>query len=180
MAAVGRVEEEVIFERLVGLDSVPAAPGVGQVLEVVDEFVEATGVMAVDALGGGHVIEQRIRNRIIEYFELASSFAAQREYEQSVPIAHVPYEVINQLEDWVPKDPGALTWHPEVFTDEEVLTLREFYVVWDETAKAVPRDYPSLHDVQAMPAWDQLRQVAETAVAIFARRGKLPEDHEAP
>lgn len=45
------------------------------------------------------VIEQRVRNRIIEYVELASSFEAQQEYERDVPIAHIPYEVINQWED---------------------------------------------------------------------------------
>ena len=36
------------------------------------------------------VIEQRVRNRLTEYFELASSFEAQREYELAAPIVHVP------------------------------------------------------------------------------------------
>lgn len=47
------------------------------------------------------LVAQRIRNRIIEYLELASSFEAQ----QHAPIAHVPNEVINQWEDWVPTPP---------------------------------------------------------------------------
>lgn len=33
------------------------------------------------------VIEQRVRNRLIEYFELASSVAGQQEYERDAPIA---------------------------------------------------------------------------------------------
>jgi hypothetical protein len=51
------------------------------------------------------LFEQRIRNRIIEYLELAASFEAQREYEQGVPIAHIPYEVISQWEDLVQTHP---------------------------------------------------------------------------
>jgi hypothetical protein len=51
------------------------------------------------------VVEQRVRNRIIEYLELASSFETQQGYERDVPIAHISYEVISQWEDWVHKDP---------------------------------------------------------------------------
>lgn len=126
------------------------------------------------------MIEQRVRNRIIEYFELASSFAAQREYELAAPIAHVPYEVINQWEDWVPHDPRTVREFSDVYTAEEVEALKRFHVVWEETTKAVPDDYPSLRAVQAMPAWEELRREAESAQTIFARRGKLPEDWEAP
>ena len=50
------------------------------------------------------VVEQRVRNRVIEYLELTSSLAAQADYEKSVPIAYVPYEVINQWEDQLPRD----------------------------------------------------------------------------
>jgi hypothetical protein len=59
-------------------------------------------VATEDAIGGGpgeRVAEQRVRNRIIEYLELAASLAAQADYDSAVPIAHVPYEVINQWED---------------------------------------------------------------------------------
>ena len=51
------------------------------------------------------VVEQRVRNRVIEYLELAASFQEQQEYERNAPIAHIPYEVINQWEDWVHQDP---------------------------------------------------------------------------
>ncbi len=111
---------------------------------------------------------------------MRSSFAAQREYERAVPIAHVPYEVINQWEDCVPQVPGTALDFSEVYVAEEVEALKNFHVVWDKTTKAVPDDYPSLQDVQAMLAWEQLRREAETALAVFSRRGKLPEDREAP
>jgi hypothetical protein len=44
----------------------------------------------------GRVVEQRVRNRVIEYLELTASFKAQQEYDRNAPIAHLPYEVINQ------------------------------------------------------------------------------------
>jgi predicted transcriptional regulator len=45
-------------------------------------------------------------------------------------------------------------------------------------SRATPDDYPTLDAVQAMPAWDRLRQAALDAGAVFARRGKLSEDIE--
>ncbi|WP_163543488.1 hypothetical protein [Occultella kanbiaonis] len=105
------------------------------------------------------VVEQRIRNRLIEYFELASSFTAQLRYEAAAPIVHVPYEIINQWEDWTL---GLDLWLDEaqVYTAEEKEALRRFQVVWDRAA-------------------EELRQEAELALAVFARRGRLPEDQEA-
>ncbi|MEQ7011421.1 hypothetical protein ABN028_35195, partial [Actinopolymorpha sp. B17G11] len=115
----------------------------------------------------GRLIEQRVRNRIIEYFELAGSFAAQRDYERAAPIAHVPYEVINQWEDQLPRGPDSVDDWPDVYTADEIEAIKKFHVVWQETAGVVPDDYPSLRDVQAMPAWERLRCEAETAMGVF-------------
>ena len=46
------------------------------------------------------MIQQRVRNRVMEYLELVSSFDEQRAHESDVPIATVPAEVFNQWEDW--------------------------------------------------------------------------------
>jgi len=123
----------------------------------VDEPAEAAAERPSD-----RVIEQRVRNRLIEYFELASSFAAQQEYERDAPIAHVPYEVIEQRADWLPHldlylaDSGA-------YTAAEVEAIRQFQVVWEATTNAISDDYPTLAQVQALPAWEELRQEAESA-----------------
>ncbi|WP_156739934.1 hypothetical protein [Occultella aeris] len=124
------------------------------------------------------VVKQRIRNRIIEYLELVASFAAQLTYEAVAPIVHVPYEIINQWEDWTL---GSDPWLDEsqVYTVEEKEALRRFQVVWDRAAEDLADDYPALRQVQAMPVWDELRREAEFALAVFARRGRLPEDQEA-
>ena len=124
------------------------------------------------------VVEQRIRNQIIEYFELAASYDEQLAYEKNVPIAHVPYEVIDQWTDCVPAGTLKAVKDPSVFSTSELHELHDFQLVWASTASAVPDDYPLLRDVQALPAWDRLRQQAERALRVFEVRGKLPEDRE--
>jgi hypothetical protein len=84
--------------------------------------------MANDDVGAsqppsGRLVEQRVRNRIIEYLELASSFEAQREYERNVPIAHVPYEVINQWDDQVWTDPRENPYNLDIYDEAEVEAL---------------------------------------------------------
>jgi hypothetical protein len=124
------------------------------------------------------VIEQHVHNRLIEYFELTSSFEAQREYERAAPIAHVPYEVIEQWQDWVPHLDLVLATST-VYSADECEALRQFQTVWDATVNAIGDDYPPLALVQDQPAWQELRREAESSLAVFARRGRLPEDREA-
>jgi hypothetical protein len=124
------------------------------------------------------LVEQRIRNRIIDQLELAGSFEEQRQLGRTVPFVHVPYEVINGWADWVPADGWPLVGSPGVFSREEIEALRAFNTVWDEVAGEMPDDYPSLDEVQVMAAWSRLRDAATAALASFRPRGRLPEDRE--
>lgn len=122
------------------------------------------------------IVEQRVRNRLIEYFELASSYIAQAEYAAAAPpYVHVPYEVIEQWEDWVPHLDLVLT-DSQVYTSEEKEALSRFQSMWETTADAITDDYPSLDAVQATPEWEAMRREAESALAVLAKRGRLPED----
>lgn len=87
--------------------------------------------MANDDVGAsetpnGRLVEQRVHNRIIEYLELASSFEAQRQYERNVPIAHVPYEVINQWDDQVWTDPRENPYNLDIYDEAEVEALARY------------------------------------------------------
>lgn len=124
------------------------------------------------------LIEQRVRNRIIEYLELAASFEEQRRYERAVPIAHVPYEVINQWDDWVWTDPASNTYNLDIYAAAEVDALCHFWETLAKVSDAVPDNYPALSDVQATPEWMLLRETAERALEVLMKRGKLPEDVE--
>ena len=120
-----------------------------------------------------------MRNRIIEYLELAASYEAQLAYEKAVPFVQVPYEVINQWEDLVPSPPQQIVDDRAVFSSLELQAIEEFRPIWKAAACAVGDDYPPLSDVQALPEWDSLRQQAEVGLRVFQLRGKLPEDEEA-
>lgn len=123
------------------------------------------------------VLAQRIRNRLMEYLETASSYDQQREYERNVPIAHVPHEMINQWEDLV--DGGRLDWFEEpVFSPQEQEAIRTFHAVWDSVAKNTPKSLPSLSALIETEPWERLRQAAEMALGVFSVRGKFDEERD--
>ena len=127
------------------------------------------------------VVEQRIRNRVIEYLELAASFEHQLEYQERVPIARVPSEVINQWEDWAGEDPleGRDRHSVSAYSPDELAAMRAFHAVWDRAADAL--QYERSWDVafaQTLPEWDDMRRAAAAALEVFAVRGRMPEDHE--
>lgn len=125
------------------------------------------------------LVEQRIRNRIIEYLELASSFEAQIEYQSVAPIASVPHEVIEQWADWKPVDqsrwPGRLT---DPYSGDEIAAMQAFHAEWEWAIKHTPNPLPELSETQQLPEWQRLREAAETALQPFLERGRMPEDHE--
>ena len=135
-------------------------------------------LMPPDDSPSPRLVSQRIRNRIIENLELAGSFEAQLEYERNAPFVNVPYEVINQWEDWVHRDPRLGVQLSDAVSDEEVDAMAAYHGVWLVAADAVPDDHPSLADVQALPAWDQLRVAASVALGVFEIRGRMAEDAE--
>jgi hypothetical protein len=121
------------------------------------------------------VIEQRVRNRIIEYLSLAASFQQQRAYQASVPAISVPNEVINQWQDWVSEQsfPG---FGPPVFTSNELAALAAFGRAWEQVARNTPSPLPPVDETVALPQWEHLRAAAEAAREVFEQRGRLPED----
>ena len=125
------------------------------------------------------IVEQRIRNRVIEYFEMVSSLAAQQAYEEKgPPFVNVPYEIINQWEDWIPNDPRSDIKPLSVFSPEEMAALGEYQGVWEKAADELPDDYPELLSVQSLPGWEQLTRSAGVASEVFGHRGRMPEDRE--
>jgi hypothetical protein len=134
------------------------------------------GVVECDA-PSHRVVEQRVRNRIIEYLELAASYERQTAYQAAAPV-HVPYQVINWWEDWVPVDPRTDPTPLGVLSADERAALCTFQAVWEIAANALPNGYPALSIVQQLPEWDRLRGEASRALDVFALRGKMPEDDE--
>lgn len=124
------------------------------------------------------VIFQRVRNRIIEYLEVASSFDEQRKYQKAVPFESVPSEMINLFEDSVPNKGVLDDFELPVYSTAEQAALRQFYKTWEDVAQNTPNPLPPLEETLKLTKWKELREAAEEALIIFSTRGKLPEDKE--
>ena len=130
-----------------------------------------------DGSVSNEIILRRIRNRIIETLELASSFEEQIEYEKKVPIANVPTEVINQWEDWVTYPKEIEVYYPDpVFTANERQVIKEFHKVWESVSEKTPDPLPQLTELFESPYWNKLKEAAQIGLEVFMVRGKLPED----
>jgi hypothetical protein len=123
------------------------------------------------------LLDQRIRNGIIEYLEIASSYEEQLEYEANVPIANIPNEMINQWEDWVH---GNLreNYREPVYSLDEQAAIAGFQVIWSEVADETPKQMPPLKALLGTPAWEKLRLGAQQALEVFLLRGKFDGDRE--
>ena len=112
-----------------------------------------------------------LREGIIAYLELASSFDRQREYENTVPIAHVPSEMIEMWSDHVDED-FLSDYHEPVFSPDEQTAVREFHLVWISVIRDTPDELPCLSDLVQTEPWQRLRLGADRALQVFLRRGR--------
>jgi hypothetical protein len=120
------------------------------------------------------LVEQRVRNRLIEALELAASFEDQKVMNRTVNAVN---ETINLWED---TDPVRWDWgFSEVYTHDEAEAARAFHATWESVANRLPDEqFPNLDEVQARAEWHELRAGALSTLRVFAGRGKLPEDRE--
>ena len=121
------------------------------------------------------VLLQRIRNRVIDYLDLASDFESQLHYRASVSSISVPTEIICQWRDCV-MDSNVDWMREPVFTEAERNAVRQFEVVWGQVCAATLDPMPELLELQSSDQWRMLRDAARRASEVFAERGKLPED----
>jgi len=121
------------------------------------------------------IILQRVRNRLIEYFELASSSERQRAYHARAPVS-VSSEIMNLWEDWYcePIDHYA----GPVFSDDERAALESFDATWTTVAEHTPDMMPALSELLGTREWELLRRAASDALDVFLKRGRLREDEE--
>ena len=125
------------------------------------------------------LLEQRVRNNIIEHFELASSEEKLIEYQNNVPIAVAPNELIAGWYDefWISEyNKGGYNY--PVFTEEERKTLLTYNTLMDEINKEIPNDIWDINDVFKLPFWKKLKNESEIALSIFMKRGLFSDDIE--
>jgi len=120
----------------------------------------------------------RVRNRLIEYLEVAASFDEQREYQRRAPGVNVAGEVLHQWEDWLTED-WPQRYAGPIFSEAERAAMTAYHAVVDPLAKGAVAPSLSLEQVQELPQWQGLRAAAENTLAVFMQRGKLPEPAQA-
>lgn len=123
------------------------------------------------------VLLQRVRNQLIDYLEVASSFVEQQRYQAKSPQLHVPTEIIEQWADWVGPDWREGFKEP-VFSRDELQAIEKFHMIWSGLSQRLPQPMPSLEVIQGEPMWEELRRAAALTYACFLRTGKMSESVE--
>jgi hypothetical protein len=111
------------------------------------------------------VVEQRIRNRLIDWLEMLVN------YDPDPPPFDLN-EVLNQLKDWHP--PGFA--HPaSVYTTAEVESLSEVGMRWEVLCSVTPKMIVDESAVLERSEWTELVSASKSALAVLRHRGRLSE-----
>lgn len=114
------------------------------------------------------LLQQRIRNRLIEYFDTSLEEIA----------SWGAFEVINQWEDIVPNGWETAFFTEPVFSPEEQVRIRKFCSTWSLTADATSDNIFSIAELNSSPEWQAFLREAKSALGCFVKRGKFDEDTE--
>lgn len=115
------------------------------------------------------VVEQRVRNRRIEWLEALTSY-------ESDPPQFDLNELINQWDDWSPKNSPDMV---DVYTATEVEHLSLVAEALEEFCKATPPCMSIEADELVKPEWAKLVMAGRSALSELRLRGRLSEEFEA-
>ncbi len=115
------------------------------------------------------LLQQRIRNRLIEYFEWASSFETIASFGA--------FETINSWEDWVHSSELSF-FHEPVFSPDEHDAITAFYKIWDAAAEATKEDVFDQAELRWRDPWVLFVETAAAALETFLQRGRFSEEEE--
>lgn len=115
------------------------------------------------------LLNQRIRNRIIETLEVYVSVEDQKLFG--------PDEVINMWDDFV-DDERLATYDEPAFNKQEQLAISVFHNNWNRVCDNTPQHMPPIEQLVKEQYWVQLMNDAREALLILAIRGRLDEDQE--
>lgn len=117
------------------------------------------------------LIEQRIRNRLIEWLELVV------ESEHAAPAYGID-ELLNDWQDWNGEPLTEAAFPPPTYTAAEVATLPEIERTWNLLCDATPKSIQDEAAAMKLPEWRSFVDAARHALNAFSVRGKLLEEKE--
>jgi hypothetical protein len=125
------------------------------------------------------VVDQRVRNRIIEYFELVSDKNKLLEYQNNVDFVNVLSELVNQWEDWFSIDGYKNGWYDiPIYTKEERKALLSYHCLWSTVVHEMPNNIQTINHFLCSDWWLKIQKKAKSCLIIFMDRGFLDEDRE--
>jgi len=115
------------------------------------------------------LIEQRVRNRVIETLETFAKIEAN----------HLWFYLAEAVDDWDASNPPDLppSFPAPVYSPAETVALLQFVTAFNEFCDAWPRGVPESEAIR-LPQWEHLVSHAKAALTELSRRGRLPEDRE--
>lgn len=114
------------------------------------------------------IIQQRIRNGIIDYFD--TSFAEIAKFGT--------FETLNSWEDYVPQNLGFSFFGAPVFSPQEQNEIRKFSNIWNKAAEETNEDIFDVSVLANNPLWIEFLRFAQQAYEVFSIRGKFSDDLE--
>jgi len=113
------------------------------------------------------LLYQRLRNRVIELFDMHSSF------EDIATLG--AFEMVNMVGDVLPLDYDEA---PKVFSEKEKKAVAEFLKLAGSAADATDEDTWKIEWFRNSRPWVRLSEFAKQALAIFSERGRFSEEYE--
>jgi hypothetical protein len=114
------------------------------------------------------IIEQRVRNRIIEMLEWLVEC-------ESTPPNLGMNELINCWEDWVPSPFEPDYFPPPVFTEAEQELIRQVSRAVDTFCCVTPKSITDERAALKLPQWAAIIMTARSALLVMAARGRMSE-----
>lgn len=121
------------------------------------------------------VVEQRMRNHLIRYLEMASDEVELLDYQRNAPIANVLGELINQFEDYFDIEHIGDWYGEPVYAKEEIQACLRFHKIWD-MVDFLPDNIESIGEFLASEYWPPFRDEAKKALLVFRKRGFFSDE----
>lgn len=114
------------------------------------------------------LLHQRLRNRVIEVLEIASSPESIAEFGA--------FGTIDWLDDFLSTTPNDEPAANDVYTGEERMALARVTEAFEAASDVTDVDLYDAGQIAAIVEWQNLIAVSNGALDVFAKRGKFSED----
>ncbi|MEP1553401.1 MAG: hypothetical protein ABJJ44_18690 [Paraglaciecola sp.] len=130
-------------------------------------------------MDNSQVVEQRIRNLIVDHLTLLTSPTSINEYQEKVPV-----NIVNELfEQWYDNVDFRIhlieNFESPTYTEEERVAILKVSSLMEYALSNTPDKFPDLNQFLVSAHYQLLSNCAKEALSVFLVRGKLSDDEPA-